>query len=230
MLLRLGTALLLLAVLPGLGTTEDAPERAPLPAVDELIQQLGHKDGRVREQANQALEAQGRPFFHSREFILEASAGLALVTREARRIKRLRGVVPLTLLVEQKPEFVVDEVLLAKNKSFKSAQTELTVQSVEKNAQDGQRFNVKFAVRNVGARSEYNFYDSIRNRFELQDAKGNKYRWSGGSWGGSDSNVSGTFGFSHPGGSAGPPAKLIFYEWTTLLHRVAFDFKDLPLP
>ncbi len=171
-----------------------------------------------------------RPFFHSREFIQEASTSLVRVSPEARLVKRLRGVVPLTLLVEQKPEFIVDGVTEARNKNFKSAQTELVVQALEKNPQDGNRYSLKFSVRNVGTRSEYNFYDSIRSRFELLDAKGNKYRWSGGSWGGSDTHVQGNFSFAHPGGSAGPPTRLIFYDWTALLHRVAFEFKDLPLP
>jgi hypothetical protein len=171
--------------------------------------------------------------YHDRGYFYDAWINLARVGRDAQTVKRLRGIVPVRLLVEQTPELVVDKVLQAKGQKLKSAATELDIEEVKEQADAGRvRYDVKFAVRNLRGEGglEYNFYASIRYRVELHDAKGAKYAWGGGGWGGNENSVRGTFTFHHPGGEIGPPAKLIFHGWNTLYHRVPFEFRDLPLP
>jgi hypothetical protein len=173
-----------------------------------------------------------RTSYHDRGYFQDAWTNLVRVSREAQAVKRIRGIVPVRVLVEQTPELVVDKVLEAKGRKLKSESTELDIEDVKKEAGGGNRYEIKFSVRNLASDSgsDYNFYSSVRHRFELRDAKGIKYSWSGGGWGGNENSVRGTFSFTHPGGEAGPPAKLIFHGWTTLYHRVPFEFRDLPLP
>jgi len=174
-----------------------------------------------------------RQAYHDRGFVHDAWINLNRVARDAQTVKRLRGIVPVRLLVEQTPDLVLDKVLQAKNRQLKSESTELDIEEVKEVAVNGQkRYDVKFGVRNLrGAGGlDYNFYASVRYRLELQDAKGFRYNWGGGGWGGNENSVRGTFSFNHPGGEVGPPARIVFYGWNTLHHRVPFEFRDLPLP
>jgi hypothetical protein len=174
-----------------------------------------------------------RQAYHDRGYFHDAWINLVRVGRDSQTVKRLRGIVPVRLLVEQAPDLVVDKVLQAKGQRLKSESAELEVEEVKENKDNGRnRYDVKFSVRNLRGDGglDYNFYSSVRYRMELQDAKGVKYSWGGGGWGGNENAVRGTFSFNHPGGEAGPPAKLVFYAWNTLYHRVPFEFRDLPLP
>jgi hypothetical protein len=170
--------------------------------------------------------------YNDRGYVQDAWVNLVRVSRDSHTVKKLRGVVPVRLLVEQAPEIVVEKVLEAKGRKFKSDATELEIEDLkEQPGAATKRYEVKFSVTNLRPGGlEYNFYSSVRHRLELRDAKGVKYNWGGGGWGGNENNVRGTFGFHHPGGEAGPPARLIFNGWTTLYHRVPFEFQDLPLP
>lgn len=192
-------------------------------AVDELNNSLIPTDS--------AAEAD-RQAFHDRGFVHDAWINLNRVARDSQSVKRLRGIVPVRLLVEQAPDLVAEKVLNAKNLRLKSASTELDIEEVKEAAGGPKRYDVKFAVRNLRGEGglDYNFYASVRYRLELQDAKGTKYIWGGGGWGGNENSVRGTFSFNHPGGEVGPPARIVFYAWNTLYHRVAFEFRDLPLP
>jgi hypothetical protein len=180
--------------------------------------------------AEEPSQDEDRRAYNDRGYYQDAWVNMVRVSRDAQSVKRVKGLVPLRVLVEQAPELVVDKVLTAKGRKLKSETCELEIEDVKHEA--GNRCEIKFNLQNIrgeGA-TDYNFYNSVRHRFELRDAKGVKYTWSGGGWGGNDNNVRGTFTFTHPGGEAGPPAKLIFYGWTTLYHRVPFEFRDLPLP
>lgn len=174
-----------------------------------------------------------RQAYHDRGHFHDAWINLARVGRDSQVVKRLRGVVPVRLLVEQSPELVVEKILQAKGQRMKSDNTDLEIEEVKENKDGGgKRYDVKFSVRNLRGDGglDYNFYSSVRYRVELQDAKGTKYSWGGGGWGGNENSVRGTFTFNHPGGEAGPPARFVFYGWNTLYHRVPFEFRDLPLP
>jgi hypothetical protein len=199
------------------------------PAV--LTEAVDERGNSLLPPAGAANEAE-RQGFHDRSYYHDAWTNLVRPRREAETVKLLRGVVPIRVLVEQTPELVLDNPRQAKAQKLKSDNTELDIEEFKEDGAGRQRYELKFAVRSLRSDpgNDYHFYNSIRHRFELQDAKGNKYNWSGGGWGGNENSVRGTFSFSQPGGEVGPPAKLIFYGWTTLYHRVPFEFRDLPLP
>lgn len=137
---------------------------------------------------------------HDRGFYQDAWVNLVRVSLDAQSAKRIRGLVPLRVLVEQTPELVVEKILTAKGQKLKSENNELEIEDVKQDPGGGNRLEIKFSVRSVRSEgiADYNFYNSVRHRFELCDAKGVKYTWSGGGWGGNDNNVRGSFTFSHP--------------------------------
>jgi hypothetical protein len=198
------------------------------PVVTEALDELNNS--LIPQESAAETERQA---YHDRGYLHDAWINLNRVAREAQTVKRLRGILPVRLLVETTPDIVMDKVLQAKNQKLKSDSTELDIEEVKEITDGGRkRYDVKFAVRNLRGEGglDYNFYASIRYRLELQDARGTKYTWGGGGWGGNETSVRGTFSFNHPGGEAGPPARLVFYAWKTLYHRVPFEFRDLPLP
>jgi hypothetical protein len=83
----------------------------------------------------------------------------------------------------------------------------------------------------TGNRHDYSWMNSLYQRIELQDDKGNKFMIVGNGWGNnSPGSIQMSTTFAPQGGKASTPFKLIYYRWTTLEHEIAFEFKDLPLP
>lgn len=161
-----------------------------------------------------------------------ASVSLAFPDRQARRVKRLRGSIPVTVLLEERPDLVVDKVLSAKNETVKSGTVELTVEEATEEKEGTRRtYKIKMRLRDTDKNNTLGVRYALDQRLELQDAKGNKYRSWGYSLGGAANDVTGTFEFTNFG-NAGveAPVKLVYYTWVTLPHHVTFDFADLPLP
>ncbi|HMC63948.1 MAG TPA: HEAT repeat domain-containing protein [Gemmataceae bacterium] len=167
-------------------------------------------------------------------FHQQASINVAPPSKDARNVKIIKGTVPITLLVEKKPEVIVEKITTVKNKKFTVDKTELNIIEVsEPNRGQGKQYNVKLTITDkskVGT-NDYNWNNTIYQRIELQDAKGNKYM-SNGMMEGSSSpgNMQGTFMFADWNGQNGPATKLVFYKWITMDYSVPFEFKNLPLP
>lgn len=157
---------------------------------------------------------------------------LSWPNKEARTVKRLRGLIPVTLLGEQKPEVTIPDILKAKGKKVTSSTVELQIENVTE--QNKTRYLIKMNVRNLAsnASSDYTWMNSVHQRIELQDAKGNKYYSQGMNWeNSSPAYLQATFIFGNNGNATlGPPAKLIYNHWSLMQHSVPFEFKDLTLP
>lgn len=169
---------------------------------------------------------------HYKSRVQRTGCFLALVTREARRVKHLKGFVPVTLLLEEKPGLVAEDLPSAKGKKLKSDKTELDIEEMSEVKGNPGNYRLKFTIRNKGAGGEadYGFYNSVTQRLVLLDAKGNKFQQGGGSWSGNQNSVTADLRFYGSGKENGPPVKLIFYDWVTLQYRMRFEFRDLPLP
>jgi hypothetical protein len=168
---------------------------------------------------------------YNRSYSQQGQANLAGPGRDARTVKTLQGAIPVTLLLEQKPHIVVEDILKAKGKKFKADKTELVIDEAGKTPDNN--YQIKMLVRESrrNDNNDYTWANSLQQRIELLDAKGNKYQsfGYGGSFG--PSEVQGTFTFGSNGNAQlGPPVKLIYYNWITVQHYVTFEFKDLPLP
>ncbi len=153
--------------------------------------------------------------------------------KNARLVKRLRVILPVTLLSEQKPEIVVENLLKVKNAKFTGTNTELQVLEV-KETNNKTQFQVKIIARNKmpNAAQDYSWANTVPQRIEVFDAKGNKlvshgYNYESSSQG----SMQATFMFGTNGDpKIGPAAKLVFNHWATMPHDIEFEFKDLELP
>lgn len=154
-------------------------------------------------------------------------------SKDARFVKRLRGMVPLTLLAAQKPDVVINDILKVKKKKFTGVEAEIQIEEV-KEANNKTQYSVRMTVRNQAknANQDYNWNSYVQQRFELTDAKGNKYYSHGHNWEHSSTgSITATFMFGTNGQAGiGPPARLVYNQWIMMPHQIEFDFRDLPLP
>jgi hypothetical protein len=143
----------------------------------------------------------------------------------------IKGTVVATLLVEQRPEIVITDVLKSKGKVFKGGKTVWDMQDAADAGNKMYRFKMSITDENFNNGSNYGMTESLYQRIALEDAKGQKYQIRGSSWSSSsNTNVNVEFTFGDPGNGVGPPVRLVYYTWITMQHPVAFEFKDLPLP
>jgi hypothetical protein len=160
-----------------------------------------------------------------------AEVTLSRPSAKATVAKLLRGTVSLTLLADQKPEVVTEKLMTAKNQKAKIGTTTIVIEEVSETPT--KQFQVKLSVTEEDAGNDYTWSNSLYYRMEVQDEKGQKLQNYGSSWSTNGSNhVRITLTFGQGGGNPNPgkPAKLIYHVWTTLQHRVQFEFQDLPLP
>lgn len=142
----------------------------------------------------------------------------------ARRIKVLKGTIPVTVVSQTKPIITIDKLPEAKGKTFKEGNSIIKIEEITTDrGQPGIKMSITDATPN--SPNDYTWMNSIQQRIEVYDDKGNKLQNYGGSWGmNGNNNINGTFHFS------GVPAKLVYYDWITLNYQIPFTFDDLPLP
>ncbi len=166
----------------------------------------------------------------NRMMSMQTQVTLARPSDKAVGVKVVRGRVPVTLLAEQKPAVVAENILKAKGTRAKVDSTSFHIEDVSRpgNKQVLVKMSVSEATDNP---HDYTWMNALYQRIELQDAKGNKFAMVGNGWGNSSpGNVQLTATFAPQGANVGEPAKLIYYRWTTLQYEIPFEFKDLPLP
>ncbi|HEY1379192.1 MAG TPA: HEAT repeat domain-containing protein [Gemmataceae bacterium] len=176
-------------------------------------------------------ESQYGGYYGYRTMVLQTQVQLAGTGGTARTVKVIRGTLPVTILAEQRPEIVVEDVLKVKHKKFEAKDVALDVEEVKEGP--GKTVQVVLTARRSGKDNQYDYtwMNSLQQRVELTDEKGNKYQSHGFNWNnGTPTSVQGTFMFGDPGGKLGKPARLTYYGWVTAQHQVEFEFHDLPLP
>jgi hypothetical protein len=170
-------------------------------------------------------------YYGYRNTVLQSQVQLTGPGGNSRMVKLIRGTLPVTLLAEQKPEIVIEDVLKVKNKKFEGKDVALEVEEVKE--MPGKTVQVMLTARRSGKdnQNDYTWTNSLQQRVELVDDKGNKYQSNGFNWNnGTPTSVQGTFIFSDPTGKLGKPVKLTYFGWVTVQHQVEFEFHDLPLP
>lgn len=168
----------------------------------------------------------------NRTTCLQTQLALVRPSEKANGVKLIRGRIPVTLLAEQKPVVVADNILKAKGTRNKIDSTSFHIENVTQTA--GKQVQLKVTVSEVTDNpNDYTWMNTIFQRVQLQDDKGNPFTVVQSGWGNnSPGSVELQMVFSPTGGpkAAGAPSKLIYYRWTTMQHEIAFEFKDLPLP
>jgi hypothetical protein len=168
-----------------------------------------------------------------RTFFQQTQLTLARPAEKAGSVKVLKGTLPVTLLTEEKPEVVTDQVLQAKGKKFKVANTSFAIEDVSETP--AKQHVIKMSITDEskdGNPNDYTWVNSLYYRLELLDEKGAKFQVFGSNWGqSSPKHVQITFTYGAPGNvKSGTPSKLVYHVWTTMQTQVTFNFKDLPLP
>ena len=174
-------------------------------------------------------------YYGYRNLVMQAQVQLTGAGPGARTVRHLRGSLPVTLLAEQKPEIVIEKILEVKGKKFEANQVSIDIEDVKE--MPNKACQVTMTARRGGSKDanqyDYTWANSLHQRVELTDEKGNKFASHGFNWGNQTPNsVQGTFMFGDPGNGVaiGKPAKLTYFGWVTMQHQVEFEFRDLPLP
>jgi hypothetical protein len=162
----------------------------------------------------------------------------------AKTIKKLKGQIEIVLLSGSVTDVAVTDVLKVKKKTFSGRHTELEFTSLDEDANRKGFYTVSFTAKKLGQNDPnrndfYQWSNTLWQRIELLDDKGNKYF----AYGPSTHNNNGQtvqlvmqFGTEdrrtgRPGtANFGPPTKFVINEWLTVSHEVPFEFKDIPLP
>ncbi len=155
-------------------------------------------------------------------------------SEKATLAKVIRGTIPVTLLSEEKAVVVADDILKAKGKKTQAGNTSFSFEDVTELANTKQlQIKVTITQDNKENPNDYTWMNTMYQRIELLDAKGNKYQVNGTNWHNNGPNfvqMTWTYGLPPNVAKVEGPAKFIFHQWTTLPHQVNFEFKDLPLP
>jgi hypothetical protein len=164
-----------------------------------------------------------------KQMSIQGSVQLERRSEKASMLKVLKGVVPMTVLVEQKPIVLTDKVLSAKG--TKKEIGDLTFEIKEVKKLQGNQVSVQFTITNKRT-NDYSWQNNLYNRLELFDDKGNKYQNWGSSWGGGPGNnvVNMTLSYNNNAQKPGEPTKFTFLHWETRMYDVEFEFRDVQLP
>jgi hypothetical protein len=170
-----------------------------------------------------------------RQYNASSQVQLTWPNKESKTIKSIKGSIPVTLLAGTKPEIVIDDILKVlkdkKQASFSGPMTEIQIADIKE--QNKTSIDIKMTVRNMkGDANDYNWSNSVPQHLEVQDAAGRKYFTQITHYEANNgTSMTANFNFNANGdGTIGPPAKLVYYQWTMLNHQIEFEFKDVPLP
>ncbi|HEV3084762.1 MAG TPA: HEAT repeat domain-containing protein [Gemmataceae bacterium] len=168
-----------------------------------------------------------------RGYLHQVQAPLVWSSKSSRTVRTLKGTIQVTLLADQKPSIVTDKLLASKGKKFKVGDATFHVEEITE--MPGKQYQIRLNVteNSKEAQNDWSRLQSMQQRLELQDDKGNKVpsyvnitNWGNGP-------MSAQFQIMvQPNNNAkvGAPAKLVYSSWVLMEHELAFEFKDLPLP
>jgi hypothetical protein len=164
----------------------------------------------------------------SRMLSLNSQLNLTRPSHQASSVKQLKGTLPVTTLVEQKAEVVTDNLVAAKGKKFHVGTTTFAIEDVSETPtkQPQVRMTISEDAASVNGPNDYTWMNSLWNRLEVYDDKGQRVMNNSSSWGGGTNSVNMTLTYA----AGSKPTKLVYQVWTTLSCQIAFEFKGLPLP
>jgi len=179
-------------------------------------QLFGYRPGRYYSGGNRMLTLSGQ-------------MNLVRPSPKAGAVKLLRGTVPVTVLVEQRPEVVTEHLADAKGKKLRAGTATFAVEEVSETPtkQVQVHLSITEEASTGTAPNDFTWINSPWTRLEVYDEKGNRLAHQAGSTsvtGSNHANMTLTYA------AGAKPAKLVYQVWTTLSAQVPFEFKGLPLP
>ena len=145
-------------------------------------------------------------------------------------IKELKVKMPVTILAEVRPDVVFEGIAKAKGKRLAGRSVDVSIKDVSEG--NGMVLVSLTATHTNGDPNDYSWTNSLHQRLELYDDKGQKYR----SFGLTEQNIGPnvatlTAQFGGDGNmKLGKPAKFAVVEWVPLNRELEFTLKDVPLP
>jgi hypothetical protein len=175
----------------------------------------------------------------------QTQASLLWPSKTAKTVKVMRGIMPVTLLSEQKPTIITERLLSSKGKTFKVGQTTFKVEDVTELAGKQHQIKIHVTEESKDNPNDWTRIQSLQQRLEVHDDRGNKLPWAFQpiQWQNNNSvqlqlttgqqnqpgmPVNAANGNGHA--KFGPPNHLVYYAWTLMEHEVEFEFHDVPLP
>jgi hypothetical protein len=201
------------------------------PRVIEAVDDQGHS---MKPSTMPHETMYSNPYGGYRMYQVGTAVTLNWPNQDSKWVKRLHVSLPLTLLAEQKPLIVIDDILKVKEKKVTQGGIDLVVREV--NEVNKSQYHVKLTVRNTApnAAQDFSWTNSVHQRIELLDAKGQRYMSQGFNWYNAapgPGSIQAVFMFGNNGkADLGPPARLVYYDWSVVQHTIEFQFRDLPLP
>jgi hypothetical protein len=162
-------------------------------------------------------------YYGGKTLSIPTDVALARPSPRARTARLIRVSLPVTVLVEQRPEVVTDK--LAKGQKVKVGSTTFAIEDISETA--NKQPQIKMSITEENAGTDFTWTNSLYNRLEVYDEKGVRMQNRSSSWThASPNHVQITFMY----GNGSKPTKLVYHVWNSLQHQVSFEFKDLPLP
>ncbi len=148
--------------------------------------------------------------------------------RDATVIREFRAKVAVAVLIEERPEFVIEKIMEAKKKKVSGLNCDLEVVDVSE-AMGVVVLKIKLYPQQVSPNNRD--WNNAQQRLVMLDDKGGKMIGNLTEQNQSESVATLTLNFSPvPGMKAGKPSKLILNQWITESREIEFKFKDIPLP
>jgi hypothetical protein len=154
---------------------------------------------------------------------------LVRASEKATSIKVLRGTVPVTLLISQKQVLLTDKPLEVRNKKIVIDRITFVLEDIAETPT--KQYQMRLSATEEGG--DGTLLNSLYQRIEILDVRGNKMQIYSTGWSGNGNNsVRLTMTFGMPGAPMAPepPGRISFQSWTTKVHPIDFEFRDLPLP
>ncbi|HMP61128.1 MAG TPA: HEAT repeat domain-containing protein, partial [Gemmatales bacterium] len=204
--------------------------RLPLLGVGQPVVALAVDENQqsMRAPLNNDPRTQRSYYYGNRGYMQHVQ--VPLKATNGQRLAQLEGSLPVTLLALQRPKITVERLGNVKSETFRAGTTTLTIEEVTQRAGGQTQVRMLLAEASPRGNVDYQWINTVTQRLEVLDEKGNKLPSHGSNWSINGNAVSGTFTFGTAPNGGGPATKLIYYEWVTMTHQVPFSFRDLPLP
>ena len=164
------------------------------------------------------------------QLLHQSQAPLLMVSRTAQSVKKVRGVIPVTIVSEQKQIVVTERFLSSKGKKIKAWGATFQIEDVSE--MPGKQYQLRISItdesKNVS--DDGSLMQSLQQRLQVQDDKGASRQMNVMSISQNGNNHMQLTFLLMPQGNVGAPNRLVYLNWETMDHEVEFEFRDLPLP
>ena len=142
----------------------------------------------------------------------------------AKRLKELRGTIPVLVVVGHRRVVVTENLPESQGKEFRSGDDTLKIAGIQNRDSGEIMMHIAVPPERGGIRPRW------LQRFHVEDANGVRCRETISSPLQSGQEHYVVLGYKADDGKSGPPMKLVLDDWVVVQHRIPFEFREVPLP